>query len=82
MAVGPTHSRGVAGVMSGAGNGAHSKGLAAERKGLRRRVSGTEPNTTRRQYRPYNGTKPVASSVSSVEEPDVGNRHVRFCEGR
>ena len=31
MAVGPTRSRGVAGAMSGAGNGAHSKGLAVER---------------------------------------------------
>jgi hypothetical protein len=42
-------------------------------------VPDTEPNTARRQYRPYNDMKPVASSVSSVEEPDVGNRHV--CEG-
>ena len=30
MAVGPTHSRGVVGVMPGAGSGAHSKGLAVE----------------------------------------------------
>jgi hypothetical protein len=45
-------------------------------------VSGTEPNTARRQYRPYNGTELVASSASSVEEPDVGNPQVRFREGR
>jgi len=25
---------------------------------------------------------PVARFVSSVEEPDEGNPHVRFCEGR
>ena len=33
MAVGPTHSRGVVGVMPGAGNGAHSKGLAGSVEG-------------------------------------------------
>jgi hypothetical protein len=32
-AVGPTHSRGVVGVMPGAGNEAHSKGLAVKRRG-------------------------------------------------
>ena len=31
MAVGPTRSRGVAGVMSGEDNGVHSKGLAVKR---------------------------------------------------
>ena len=56
MAVGPTHSRGVAGVMTVAGNLAHSKGLAVKRRGMRRRVSDTEPNTARRQDRPYNDT--------------------------
>ena len=81
MAVGPTHSRGVAGVMSGEDNGVHSKGLAAERKGSRKRVSDTEPSNTRRPP-PYNGTERAASSASSVEEPDVGNPQVRFREGR
>ena len=33
MAVGPTRSRGVAGAMPGAGNGAHSKGLAGSVEG-------------------------------------------------
>jgi len=36
--------------MSGAGNGAHSKGLAVERKGLRGHVPDTEPGNTRHQY--------------------------------
>ena len=56
MAVGPTHIRGVVGVMPGASHTAHSKGLAVERKGMRRRVSGTEPNTARHQG-PYNDTE-------------------------
>ena len=67
--------------MSGEGNGAHSKGLATERKGMRRRVPDTEPNTARCQDRPYNDMA-YALFVSSVEEPDVGNPQVRFCEGR
>jgi hypothetical protein len=33
MAVGPTRSRGVVGVMPGAGDGAHSKGLAGSDEG-------------------------------------------------
>ena len=42
---------------------AHSKGLAVERKGMRRRVSGTEPSTARRQG-PYNDTElPLCARV-------------------
>ena len=46
-AVGPTHSRGVVGVMPGAGSGAHSKGLAVERRGMRKRMPDTELETRR-----------------------------------
>ena len=39
MAVGLTHSKGVAGVMAGADNEVYLKGLAAKRRGMRKRYA-------------------------------------------
>ena len=81
MAVGPTHSRGVVGVMSGEGTEPTRRGWQQNAKGCGDVCRA--PNRIPHVFKcPYNDTEPTASSGSSAEEPDVGNLQVRFCEGR
>ena len=77
MAVGPTHSRGVVGVMSGAGNGAHSKGLAVERRGRRKQYARHRTGkTTWTEISPHSGTGSPGAAMPVYELGSFAGRGV------